>query len=386
MSAVNARPIGRILLLGLLPIGDTMFTTPTIRALRERYPPARITALAHASAAPVLHCVPEVDEVVVLPFGRDWAGCGPLMRTLRSLRAQRFDVAITFTTPAYKWVSFVCRVPLRTYMKFEPLWWLVPRDRTRWRSTHATRHYYDCACELDLPPWEAVSHRPYLVLPDAERRAAHLFLHRHGAPKEQGPLVALHAGGAGVSGLKRWPPDRFAELAERLQRAWGARILLLGGREETALARAIAAAMHDAEPIIAVGAVSLLTSFALIESCDLFIGNDSSLLHAAAALGTPYVGIVGPTSPANFHPVGRHPGQGTLVRPSPPCRRPQYFVGGALPWRRPCCQGTCRALAALRADAVLAAAAVLLQRRCAHATPACRAEAGALDKESAIGG
>jgi hypothetical protein len=165
-----------------------------------------------------------------------------------------------------------------------------------------------------------------------------------------------------VSGLKRWPPDHFAELAERLQCAWGAHILLLGGREEAALARAIAADMHADEPIIATGAVSLLTSFALIASCDLFIGNDSSLLHAAATLGTPYVGIVGPTSPASFHPVGHHPQQGTLVQPSPPCRRPQYFVGGALPWRRPCCRGTCRALAALRADAMLGAAAVLLHR------------------------
>src|SRR5437588_3669617 len=367
MSAVNARPIGRILLLALLPIGDTLLTTPTIRALRERYPQVRITALAHARAAPVLQCVPELDEVVVLPIGRDWAGFGPLMRTLRSLRAKRFDVAINFTTPAYKWVSVVCGVPLRTYMKFEPLWWLVPRDRTHWRSTHATRQYYNCARELGLSPWETVSHRPYLVLPDAERGAAHLFLRRHGAaptpgPARAGPLIALHTGAAGASGLKRWPPDRFAELAKRLRRAWGARILLLGGREETALARAIAADMHDDQPIIAAGAVSLLTSFALIESCDLFIGNDSSLLHAAAALGTPYVGIVGPTSPANFHPVGRHPRQGTLVQPSPPCRQPQYFVGGDLLWRRPCCQGTCRALAALHADAVLAAATVLLQQ------------------------
>jgi hypothetical protein len=140
------------------------------------------------------------------------------------------------------------------------------------------------------------------------------------------------------------------------------------------------------QPIIAAGAVALLTSCALIASCDLFIGNDSSLLHAAASLGTPYVGIVGLTSLASFHPLGHHPQQGTLVQPSPPCRRPQYFVGGALPWRRPCCRGTCRALAALRADAVLATAAVLLQRRFAHATKARRAAIGAPDKESAIGG
>src|SRR5256714_1658648 len=215
--------IERILLLALLPIGDTLFTTPTIRALRERYPRARLTALAYASAAPVLHCVPELDEVVILPIGRAWAGCSALVRTLRYLRAGRFDVALDFTTPAYKWVSFVCGIPVRTYMKFEPLWWLVPRDRARWRSTHATRHYYDCARELDLPPWETVSQRPYLVLPDAERGAAHLFLRRHSVaphlflrrhsvapepgPTGAGPLIAIHAGAAGVGGLKRWPPD-----------------------------------------------------------------------------------------------------------------------------------------------------------------------------------
>src|SRR5438067_13905279 len=98
----RATPPRRILLLALLPIGDTLFIAPTIQALRERYPRTRITALVHASAAPVLRSVPELDKVVVLPLGHDWAGLGALVRTLGHLRAQRFDVAIDFTTPAYK--------------------------------------------------------------------------------------------------------------------------------------------------------------------------------------------------------------------------------------------------------------------------------------------
>src|SRR5215467_2979453 len=103
----GARPATyqRILVFLLLPIGDTLFITPTIRALRKRYPQARLTALAHVSAAPVLRCVPDLDEVVVLP-----APAGPLARTLGYLRAQRFDVAIDFTSPAYKWVSIVCGI------------------------------------------------------------------------------------------------------------------------------------------------------------------------------------------------------------------------------------------------------------------------------------
>src|SRR5437016_6350824 len=114
MRLLNAGHIGRappprrILLLALLPIGDTLFITPTIRSLRERYPRTRITALVHASAAPILRSVQGVDEAVVLPFGPDWTGAGALVRTLRYLRSHLFDVASDLPTPAYKSVCFAC--------------------------------------------------------------------------------------------------------------------------------------------------------------------------------------------------------------------------------------------------------------------------------------
>src|SRR5579872_2997212 len=141
----------RILLLAMLPIGDTLLVTPTIQALRDRYPNAHITALVRSDAESIVRCVPAIDEVVVWPFGADWAGVYPLARALRELRARRYDASIDFTTPAYKWINFGGRIPLRTYMKFDPLWWIVPGGHRLWRSTHATQHFYDCARELDLP-------------------------------------------------------------------------------------------------------------------------------------------------------------------------------------------------------------------------------------------
>lgn len=354
-------PAPRILLLALLPLGDTLFTTPTVRALRERYPAARLTALVHASSAPLLRCVPALDDVVVLPFRADWAGAAPLATTLRRLRARRYDAAIDFTTPAYKWISVVAGIPVRTYMKFDPLWWLIPGEHRDWRATHATRHYYDCARELDLPPWDTIDQRPRLQLPAAARRDARLFIEaasRGGA----GPLVGVHVGGAGLGGLKRWPAARFAALADRLATTWGARIALLGGPDDRELAAAIARMMRT-RPILAAGAVPLLTSIAMIEACDLFIGNDSGPLHAAAAVGTPYVGVFGPTSAANFQPIALHSGQGIVVQPAVPCRAPRYFVGGESVWRGPCCRGVCAALATLDVGPVFDAAAILLNQR-----------------------
>ncbi len=354
-------PAPRILLLALLPLGDTLFTTPTIGALRERYPAARLTTLVHASSAPLLRCVPALDDVVVLPFRADWAGAAPLATTLRRLRARRYDAAIDFTTPAYKWISVVAGIPVRTYMKFDPLWWLIPSAHQQWRATHATRHYYDCARELDLPPWDTIDQRPRLQLPAAARRDARLFIEtasRGGA----GPLVGVHVGGAGLGGLKRWPAARFAALADRLATTWGARIALLGGPDDRELAAAIARMMRT-RPILAAGAVPLLTSIAMIEACDLFIGNDSGPLHAAAAVGTPYVGVFGPTSAANFQPIALHSGQGIVVQPAVPCRAPRYFVGGESVWRGPCCRGVCAALATLDVGPVFDAAAILLNQR-----------------------
>src|SRR5581483_3621254 len=121
-----------MLLLAMLPIGDALFTEPTVRALRARYPEAQLVALVGSNAAPLWRCMPAIDEVLVLPLGADWRGPGAMLRRLAAIRARRFDVAIDFTSPAYKWISFFGGIPRRTYMKFDRLWWLLPRRHDRW--------------------------------------------------------------------------------------------------------------------------------------------------------------------------------------------------------------------------------------------------------------
>lgn len=350
----------RVLLLALLPIGDTIFAAPTIYALRARYPQARITALAHVSNAPILRCIPAIDEVLVLPPSGWGFGLLRMASMLWSIRARHFHVAVSFTSPWYKWMSLLSGSPVRTYMKFDPLWWLLPAPHARWRSTHATRHYYDCARELDLLPWDQVDRVPRLLVPPAERQAARAWLWRRGIAPGAGPLVAIHPGGAGLHGHKRWPIDRFAQVADTLAERWHARVVLLGGPDESELAGEIAALMHG-QPLIAAGTMPLLTSVALIAECALFIGNDSSLLHGAAAVGTPYVGIYGPTCLANFQPVPTWPRLGRLVAAWPPCAHPSYFVGGRPVWQRPRCQESQDILARITVDDVLVQIAEVMQ-------------------------
>jgi heptosyltransferase II len=355
-------PPERVLLLAMMPIGDTLFATPTIRAIRDCYPKAWIIALVHSTTAELARCVPGIDEVLVLPTGPDWQGSRRLLRFLRELHTMRFDASVDFTSPTYGWISVAAGISRQGYMKFDRLWWCLPGNHTRWRSQHATHHYYECARELALPPWGEVHHALRLRLPREERDWARSYLAEHGVQAGGPPIIAIHPGGAGLNGIKRWPAERFAEVSDTLSERWNARILLLGGPDETDLARAVAVKMRST-PLTVAGEPSLLASFALIEACDLYIGNDSGLLHAAAALGTPYVGIYGPTSPANFHPVPTWKDQGLIVLPPISCSEPYHFVGGDLLWKRPCCQGVCKALATISVEHVLSKAEKLLACR-----------------------
>ncbi|MGH2411445.1 MAG: glycosyltransferase family 9 protein [Chloroflexota bacterium] len=351
----------RILLYAFLPIGDALFTLPTIQALRDRYQGAEIVALTHGASAAIFRCVPAIDEVQELPPPPAWRRAGAPVDELRRLRGQRFDVAVDFTSPAYKWISLVCGIPSRLYMKFDPLWWLLPGRHQRWRAMHAAAHYYDCARELDLPPWTEVSHTPRLRLPAGAHQQARSWLGRRSLG-HTGPLVALHPGGAWLGGRKRWPAERFAALARDLERRWGARFLFVGDQQDRGLAAKIGAGLRR-PPLLAAGTTPLLTSLALIAASDLFIGNDSGPLHAAAALGRPYVAIFGPTVAANFRPLDQYPNQGVLVRPTHPCGAPHYFVGSRpVWWRGGCCAHGCAALATIDVATVSAAADRLPRR------------------------
>lgn len=361
--ALSAGGQPRILLLAMLPIGDTIWLAPTTRALRVRYPRARITALAYRSNAALVARLPGVDETLIFTPPRHLEAALATPRLLRAVRARRFDWAITFTSPAFKWISLLAGIPRRTYMKFDRLWWLIPARHDAWRAAHATVHYYDAARELDLPPWRSLDQRPAFTLPASAEAEAARFLETNVAPRADAlgapRLIAMHPGGAGLDGRKRWPAERFAALIERLWREQGARTVLLGGPDERALAEQVAAQVRarapsnapaDMQPIVAAGRLSLLGAFALIARATLFIGNDSGLLHAAATLGVPYVGIFGPTSPTSFRPIPQRPRQGRLLLPHAPCPEPVAFVGSDVFWRGSRCLGACDALESISAE------------------------------------
>jgi heptosyltransferase-2 len=139
-----------------------------------------------------------------------------------------------------------------------------------------------------------------LNVPEENRQRAAEFLLPAGV-KPDSFRIAIGAG-ASYGSAKCWPPDRFAELANRLQAQTQAQVILFGTPAEAAVSSAIAAGMSH-PPIDLTGKTSIDDLPALLSQCHLFIGNDSGAMHVAAAVGLPVVAVFGPTDPFGTAPV-----------------------------------------------------------------------------------
>ncbi|MBV8084494.1 MAG: glycosyltransferase family 9 protein [Chloroflexi bacterium] len=338
MEARPGEAYRRILLDLLVPIGDTLFATPAIRALRRAYPAARVTALVSGANRAVLENNPDVDALL----------------ELGALRRGAFDLAVHFA-PYHDALDLLLTVPRSLRLPCPWLFWLLPHANRRWRHLHARDHYLEVLRPLGLhPPAERG-----LVLSVSGRQegfAARFLRERGHRPGEL--LVGLHAGAAGFGGAKRWSAEGFAFVARQLGHA---RLVFFGGRADRELARAMVEAGVPDGFIDTSGQVSLSQAIGILSHLDLFVGNDSGPLHLAAALGVPSVGVYGPTSVLTYHPIGLRV---RAVYGSVPCPAQYGFIGNRPVWQRRACDGEC--LDSIDPRQVAAAAQELLAEQNCH--------------------
>lgn len=347
----------KILLLLLLPIGDTLFATPAVHAVRKLYPGARITALCYPTNVGVLVNNPDIDDIMFWPTRETWPGIVSAVRLLWRIRKTRYDIALELCN-YIAWVTRLCGIPKRSEMHLPPFWWGMPGAGREWRNKHAVEHYSDVVRRLNIPI-EDMSLRIQPTSRDWNRARA--WLANYDVRPDE-VLVGIHPGGEGLWGQKRWHPKGFAKVADGLAERMELRVMLMGGKEDGSLAAEIAARSH-AKIINATGQTTLGETAALASMCHLFIGNDSSPLHIAAASGTKVVGIYGITDPRSYHPWVPYGEEGrdyAVIRSSIACGNGFSFIGGITLARWATCL-LCPALDYIKPEQVLAAALNLLQ-------------------------
>lgn len=295
--------------------GETLFATPFLRALRRRHQGAFIAALGRPACREILLHNPLVNDLVNL----DERPAG-LARLVQTLRRHRFDTAFILRRSLTRTILAALGGAARRigFDNAKSGWTLTQRVRPAAGAVHKAASYLPLLGE----PASTLGLAFDYTVSDEERRAARALLADYGLT-DGGPLAVLHPGANWDH--KRWPAERFAQLGNRLAEA-GARIVVTGSPDDISLAAAVAGGMQRPAAVLA-GRTTLRQLAACLEQAALVVSNDTGVLHVAAALRRPLVGLYGPTSPALTGPLGE--GARITVLHKPDCcpRIPCYAPG-----------------------------------------------------------
>jgi heptosyltransferase III len=285
-----------VLVIKLRYLGDVLLATPTLRALKSAYPQMRITVMVNRGTEAILEGNPDVDEVLPL----EKASIGAQMRFIVGLRRREFDAVIDLTDgDRSAFLTWITRAPLRVGFNDEQRW------RGRCYTTIVRGGTAQHRIERDLAALQPLGiaaglRTPALWLSDEDGQVGDDVLSQCGVPRDQ-PIVLLQPGAR--YWFKAWPPERFAELADRLSTAYGCQVVIGGSRDEAPLAERVAG-LAKSRLIVAAGHTSLKQFAAIARRAALFVGNDSGAMHIAAAVGTPVVALFGPSDPNEWGPQG----------------------------------------------------------------------------------
>ncbi len=284
-------------------IGDVVMTLPAITAVREAYPEARISILVKPWVADLLRISPDVDEVIVYERPGVHEGIGGLFRLVRELKTKKFDMAILLQNAIEAAIiAWLARIPVRAGYNTDGRGIFLTHSAIRSKEilrVHQVEYYLGMLKALGLG---AGRKDVRLLIGEEEKAFSDRILKERGIA-EASLLIGL-APGATYGPAKRWYPERFASVADRLIERFSARVLLFGSAGDHEVARSIQGKARNAL-VDLTGETTLREAISLIARCRLFVSNDSGLMHVAGALGTPTVAIFGSTNPLTTSPVGQ---------------------------------------------------------------------------------
>ena len=279
-------------------LGDVILTLPAIQGIRAKYPEARITAVVRQPANEILSFHPAFDSVIKIPFKKS-DGVLRQIKFARGLRKYQFDLAIIFPN-SFRSALLSCftDAPIRIGYDTDnrSLFLTDPLEiHNEIKEGHGIDYFSELVAGLGVekPEKKFMS----LEFPKGEKRGEET-LSKLGV-KTGDPLISIAPGASKPE--KRWHADRFGILCQKIVKERGAKILLFGSLDESDLLEEISQYCSD-KTIFPLPGLKLDLVADLIGRSDLFIGNDSGLMHLSSLVGTPLVGIFGPGNRVTTEP------------------------------------------------------------------------------------
>lgn len=308
-----------ILIVPYLWIGDFVRCHSVVKVLRQRLPYRPVDVLSSSLCAPLTDYMPGLRQAVVVDLPRSRLALGQQWALAQRLKREAYGTALIMPrTWKAALAPFLAGIPKRTGFIGEARYVLLNDARS---GEKKLPRMIDRCAALALPRDETIPADwplPELKVSPDEIKA---WRERHGLDNSR-PVVALAPGAVGPS--KRWPKESYADVARRLL-ADGFAVWILGGPGEKALAADITGETQARD----LTGTDLRDAILALAGAAAAISNDSGLLHVAAALGTPSIGIFGPTSPWHWAPL--NPLAATIetaaVLPCRPCHKPVCRLG-----------------------------------------------------------
>ena len=334
-------------------IGDVVFTTPIISALRHHHPTAHLAYVVEPAAEPIVAGNPHLDEIIVAPKR---AGCAARRGRCGARRAAppaRYDVALDLHGgPRSAWLTWASRrADARSATRFRGGRWMYTHTVARasgLQPRHSVLNQSDMLQPLGIASWTP-ERFPVEMAEDPAAAARVESRLRELGVGPQHVLVVIHVSAGNP--FRTWPEAHFVELVQGVTaRDANCQVLLTAGPSDRAAAERIASRLAATSPGARLPIVAdweLVDLQALIARAAVYIGGDSGPAHMAATTSTPIIGLLGPT----------------LAERSRPWRDGRWFTemldAGPLPCR-PCHQRRCepgdfRCLSGIRPEKVIAA-------------------------------
>jgi heptosyltransferase-1 len=307
----------RILVLRLSAVGDVIRTLPAVKALKEHAPSSSITWIVEEPSQAFLKSQPEVDEVILFPRKRWTKGIrslrgirgtiGEMWGFVKDLRRQKFDVVLDFHGILKSGVlSFLSGSPKR--IGYNPRStkegnFLFSNVKVKLPSKRISRFQRNLLL-LKGMGMEVKEPKYSLHIPPEDREYVASFFKASLASLHR-PLIAIHPGTSPKAIFKRWMPDRYAQLADRLVRELNASVLFTWGEGELEWVEGIRKEMK--EPSLLGPKTESLTQLGEVyRQCNLYIGGDTGPMHIASLMRISAVVIYGPTDPIENEPFKKH--------------------------------------------------------------------------------
>ncbi len=331
----------KILVMRYRFIGDTLLTVPFLRNLRRAEPDARICWMVAPSSSDVVKGIPYVDSMLYwdpVTIHADSTGThrtfSSKLAFIKKLREERFDkVYVLKRSLSSALIAWLSGAPERIGFDTEGRGCFLTKTVAYRHDQHEVKNFLAVLREDGVAATD--DFLEIWTTRDEEQKAERLLKAAGVSLSER--IAVVHPFSAVVE--RGWPLENFAELAVQLRSKMPCRVIVVGGEKDRETFRTVKPLFGSAV-VDLVGECNLGETAALLKRSALFVGNDSGIMHIAAAAGVPVVAIFGPQSPVKFGPWSRHAKVIYKGMKCSPCRQKFFTECAPSARRRPACMET----------------------------------------------